>query len=111
MNQFKLVCLGLITIMSSGCQVISPLFVDYNGVRMDVAKWINNHQLLSIQQKGSLVQLSKAQQKLYQIENKSEEQRIQIIKENMIDTKPYIIPYLSQIGLMSILFDLMFVDR
>ena len=51
---------------------------------MDVAKWINNHQLLSIQQKGSLVQLSKAQQKLYQIQNKSEEQRIQIIKENMI---------------------------
>ena len=84
MNQFKLVCLGLITIMSSGCQVISPFFVDYNGVRMDVAKWINNHQLLSMQQKGSLVQLSKAQQKLYQIENKSEEQRIQIIKENMI---------------------------
>jgi hypothetical protein len=70
--------------MSSGCQVISPLFVDYNGVRMDVAKWINNHQLLSMQQKRSLVQLSKAQQKLYQIENKSEEQRIQIIKENMI---------------------------
>ena len=70
--------------MSSGCQVISPFFVDYNGVRMDVAKWINNHQLLSMQQKRSLVQLSKAQQKLYQIENKSEEQRIQIIKENMI---------------------------
>ena len=84
MNQFKLVCLGLITIISSGCQVISPLFVDYNGVRMDVAKWINNHQLLSMQQKRSLVQLSKAQQKLYQIENKSEEQKIQIIKENMI---------------------------
>ncbi len=84
MNQFKLVCLGLITIISSGCQVISPLFVDYNGVRMDVAKWINNHQLLSMQQKRSLVQLSKAQQKLYQIENKQEQQRIQIIKENII---------------------------
>ena len=91
MNQFKLVCLGLITIMSSGCQVISPLFIDYNGVRMDVAKWINNHQLLSMQQKRSLVQLSKAQQKLYQIQNKSEEQRIQIIKENMKsnETKDY----------------------
>ena len=84
MNQFKLVCLGLITIISSGCQVLSPLFVDYNGVRMDVAKWINNHQLLSMQQKRSLVQLSKAQQKLYQIENKQEQQRIQIIKENII---------------------------
>ena len=85
MNQFKLVCLSLITIMSSGCQVISPLFVDYNGVRMDVAKWINNQQLLSMQQKRSLVQLSKAQQKLYKIENKQEEeQRVQIIKENII---------------------------
>ena len=51
---------------------------------MDVAKWINNHQLLSMQQKRSLVQLSKAQQKLYQIKNKQEQQRIQIIKENII---------------------------
>lgn len=84
MKQFKLVCLGLSNIISSGCQIISPIFVDYYDVRMDVAAWINNHQLLSMRQKHFLVQLTKAQQKLYKIETKQEEQRTQIITENMI---------------------------
>lgn len=93
MNQFKLICLSLITMISSGCQVISPIFVDYNGVRMDVAKWINHHPFLSMQQKRSLVELSKAQQKLSQIKNKQEEQRTQIIEENIIAmhcARPYL---------------------
>ena len=68
MNSFKLITLGLIISISAGCQVVSPLFVDYNGVRRDVAKWINHQQLLSMQQKRSLVQLSKAQQQLYYID-------------------------------------------
>ena len=42
MNQFKLICISLVAIVSTSCQVISPLFVNYNGVRMDVARWINN---------------------------------------------------------------------
>lgn len=93
MNQFKLICLSLITMISSGCQVISSIFVDYNGVRMDVAKWINHHPFLSMQQKRSLVELSKAQQKLSQIKNKQEEQRTQIIEENIIAmhcARPYL---------------------
>lgn len=84
MKPFKLICIGLITIISSSCQVISPLFVDYYDVRMDVAEWINHQQLLSMKQKHFLVQLSKAQQKLYKVETKQEGQRVQIIKENMI---------------------------
>ena len=71
MNSFKLITLGLIISISTGCQVVSPLFVDYNGVRRDVAKWINHQQLLSMQQKRSLVQLSKAQQQLYYIDKPS----------------------------------------
>lgn len=51
MNSFKLITLGLIISISAGCQVVSPVFVDYNGVRRDVAKWINHQQLLSMQQK------------------------------------------------------------
>ena len=66
------------------CQVISPIFVDYNGVRMDVAKWINNHQLLSMQQKRSMAQLSKAQQKLVRIDSISNDQKLSISKENSI---------------------------
>ncbi|SPL71994.1 hypothetical protein [Acinetobacter stercoris] len=42
--------------------MISPTFVDYNGVRMNVAKWINQQQMLGMQQKRRLVQLSKVQQ-------------------------------------------------
>ena len=62
--KFKLLILLSSFSLLTACQVVSPIFVDYNGVRMDVAKWINNHQLLTMQQKRSLAQLSKAQQKL-----------------------------------------------
>ncbi|MFD1439192.1 hypothetical protein [Acinetobacter terrae] len=84
MNQFKLICISLVAIVGTGCQVISPLFVNYNGVRMDVARWINNQQLLSMQQKRSLAQLSKAQQKLYRIEQIPEDQKLAIAKQNQI---------------------------
>lgn len=84
MNHFKLIAINLIAVLSTGCQLISPLFVDYNGVRGDVASWINNQQLLSMQQKRSLVQLSKAQQKLYQIEQIPEDQKLAIAKQNQI---------------------------
>ena len=70
--------------MLGACQLISPIFVDYNGVRMDVAKWINNHQLLSMQQKRSMAQLSKAQQKLVRIDTIPDDQKLSISKENSI---------------------------
>ncbi|WP_165493510.1 hypothetical protein [Acinetobacter terrestris] len=84
MNPFKLTAISLVAILITGCQVISPLFVDYNGVRMDVARWINNQQLLSMQQKRSLAQLSKAQQKLYRIEQIPENQKLAVAKQNQI---------------------------
>ena len=81
-QQFKLLVLLLFIGNSTACQLISPIFVDYNGVRMDVAKWINHQPLLSIQQKRSLVQLSKAQQKLYPIKNIPEDQKLKSAQEN-----------------------------
>ena len=84
MNPFKLTAISLVAILITGCQMISPLFVDYNGVRMDVARWINNQQLLSMQQKRSLAQLSKAQQKLYRIEQIPENQKLAVAKQNQI---------------------------
>ena len=84
MNSFKLITLGLIISISAGCQVVSPLFVDYNGVRRDVAKWINHQQLLSMQQKRSLVQLSKAQQQLYYIDRIPVEQKLALATQNQI---------------------------
>ncbi|RZG82113.1 hypothetical protein EXE10_12360 [Acinetobacter sp. WCHAc060033] len=82
--KIKSLVLILSLTLLTACQTISPIFVDYNGVRMDVAKWINQHQLLSMQQKRSMVQLSKAQQQLQRIDNISETQKLTIAKDNSI---------------------------
>ena len=68
----------------TACQLISPIFVDYNGVRRDVAEWINQQPMLSMQQKRSLAQLSKAQQKLVHIDQIPENKKFEIAKENSI---------------------------
>ncbi len=73
---------GLIISSLSACQIMSPIFVDYNGVRMDVAKWINTQTFLSMQQKRSLAQLSKAQQQLYHINQISDEKKLEIAQQN-----------------------------
>ena len=80
----KLLTIILIPTLLNACQLISPLFVEYNGVRMDVAKWINHQQLLSMQQKRSLAQLSRAQQKLVKIDEIPNTKKIDISKENAI---------------------------
>ncbi|RZG45968.1 hypothetical protein [Acinetobacter wuhouensis] len=82
--KIKSLVLILSLTLLTACQTISPIFVDYNGVRMDVAKWINQHQLLSMQQKRSMVQLSNAQQQLQRIDNISETQKLAIAKDNSI---------------------------
>lgn len=80
----KTLALPFVFIALSACQLISPIFVEYNGVRRDVADWINQQNLLSMQQKRSLVQLSKAQQKLVNIDRISNESKLSIAKENSI---------------------------
>ncbi|AXQ23070.1 hypothetical protein BEN71_13725 [Acinetobacter wuhouensis] len=82
--KIKSLVLILSLTLLTACQTISPIFVDYNGVRMDVAKWINQHQLLNMQQKRSMVQLSKAQQQLQRINNIPETQKLEIAKDNSI---------------------------
>ena len=68
----------------SACQVISPIFVNYNGVRMDVAKWINHQPFMTMQQKRSLVELSKAQQKLKRFPEYDHAKQLEITKQNQI---------------------------
>ncbi|WP_213687009.1 hypothetical protein [Acinetobacter sp. WY4] len=68
----------------SACQTISPIFVDYNGVRRDVAQWINQQQLMSMQQKRSLAQLSRAQQKIERYPEYEQTQRLAVTGENQI---------------------------
>lgn len=81
MNKILLASLAL---GLSGCQLASPIFVDYYGVRRDAAKWINSQSLLSMQQKRSLAQLSKAQQQLYNYSSKDSAAQLAIAKENQI---------------------------
>lgn len=80
----SILCSLLLGFGLSGCQLISPIFVDYNGVRMDVAKWINKQTLLSMQQKRSLVQLSKAQQKIQNFSALDQAKSFAVAKENAI---------------------------
>ncbi|ENW30498.1 hypothetical protein [Acinetobacter lwoffii] len=68
----------------SACQIISPIFIDYNGVRRDVAQWINQQQLMSMQQKRSLAQLSRAQQKIGRYPEYDQTQRLAVTRENQI---------------------------
>lgn len=79
----KTILLSLVLSLG-GCQLVSPIFVDYNGVRMDAAKWINSQSLLSMQQKRSLTQLSKAQQQLHHYSDQDSPTRLAIAKQNQI---------------------------
>lgn len=51
---------------------------------MDVAKWINQQTLMSMQQKRTLAQLSRAQQKLVRIDQISDDQKLEITQQNAI---------------------------
>lgn len=78
-----LLTISLLTTLTA-CQLVSPIFVEYNGVRMDVAKWINQQTLMTMQQKRTLAQLSRAQQKLVKIDQITEHDKVAISKENAI---------------------------
>ena len=54
------ICLILLT----GCQFISPIVTNYNGVRMDVAHYINHSWRFSLKERDVLVDYAKAQQQL-----------------------------------------------
>lgn len=82
--KYSIILSLLVGLSLSGCQLISPIFVDYNGVRMDVAKWINTQTLQSMQQKRSLAQLSKAQQKIKNFPPADDTTRFAIAKENAV---------------------------
>lgn len=84
MYKIKILILLISLSSLSACQIISPIFVDYNGVRRDVAQWINQQQLMSMQQKRSLAQLSRAQQKIERYPEYDQSQRLAVTRENQI---------------------------
>ncbi|AUC05701.1 hypothetical protein BVG18_01535 [Acinetobacter lwoffii] len=84
MYKIKILILLISLSSLSACQIISPIFVDYNGVRRDVAQWINQQQVMSMQQKRSLTQLSRAQQKIGRYPEYEQPQRLAVTRENQI---------------------------
>ena len=84
MNKINLLILAMSLSSLSSCQFISPIFVDYNGVRRDVAQWINQQQFMSMQQKRALAQLSRAQQKIKRYPEYDQTQRLAVTQENQI---------------------------
>ena len=78
-----LLTISLLTTLTA-CQLVSPIFVEYNGVRMDVAQWINQQPLMTMQQKRTLAQLSRAQQKLVKIDQITEHDKVAISTQNAI---------------------------
>ena len=47
-----------------GCQLISPILTNYNGVRMDVAHYINQSWYFGLKEREILVEYAKAQQQV-----------------------------------------------
>ena len=80
----KLLTITTLLFSLIACQVVGPIFVDYNGVRRDVAEWINTQTLMSMQQKRSLAQLSRAQQRLVRIDTLNNEKKLEISRQNSI---------------------------
>ncbi len=60
----KLLMLCSCLVLCSGCQLISPIINNYNGVRMDVAHEINHAWHLSFKQRQILIEYAKQQQKI-----------------------------------------------
>ncbi|WP_298144242.1 hypothetical protein [uncultured Acinetobacter sp.] len=55
---------SLILMALPACQLISPIVTDYNGVRMDVAHYINHSWRFSLKERDTLVAYAKQQQKI-----------------------------------------------
>ena len=64
MKLWKKLTICTVVSLLGACSLISPLVVDYNGVRRDVATAINQNTLLSISSRHVLVAYAKEQQKI-----------------------------------------------
>ncbi len=79
--QLKIWISSLLVATLSGCQLVAPLMVDYNGVRRDVAEFINGHLWFTIPQKRILVEYAKGQQKILTADRLSPEAQQALAQE------------------------------
>ena len=79
-------CLSIIALSFSvsACQLISPLITNYNGVRMDVAHYINHNRSFSLKERAILVEYAKAQQQITAWQRLSPEQQMTLAEQRWI---------------------------
>ena len=86
MKLWKKLTICTVVSLLGACSLISPLVVDYNGVRRDVATAINQNTLLSISSRHVLVAYAKEQQKILSSQYQSEDQQNRLAQDRAIGT-------------------------
>ena len=86
MKAWKILTIYMAVSLLGACSLISPLVVDYNGVRRDVATSINQNPLLSISNRQVLVAYAKEQQKILSSQYQSEDKQKLLAQERAIGT-------------------------
>ncbi|MFV5453217.1 hypothetical protein [Acinetobacter towneri] len=80
----KSIILSSLVVGLSSCALVSPIFVDYNGVRRDVAQFINSKMSYSIADRRVLVAYAKGQQKILTADRLSPEAQQQLAYERAV---------------------------
>lgn len=84
MMKTKVFACSALLLSLSACQLISPLVIDYNGVRRDVATYINNSMFFSIADRKVLVEYAKQQQKVLNFDKLTAEQQKQLAYDRAV---------------------------
>lgn len=82
--KMKILVSSALLLSLSACQLISPLVIDYNGVRRDVATYINNSLFFSIADRKILVEYAKEQQKVLNFDQLNRDQQKQLAHDRAI---------------------------
>ncbi|MFC6052463.1 hypothetical protein ACFPT0_06310 [Acinetobacter portensis] len=86
MKLYQISSISIAILSLTACSIISPLVVNYNGVRRDVATAINQNSLLTISSRQVLVAYAKEQQKILSSQYQSNDQQQLLAKERAIGT-------------------------
>ena len=82
--RFKWLAVAGLALSLGACQVVGPILVDYNGVRRDVAQYINSKMSYSFADKHVLVAYAKGQQKILTADRLSPEAQQQLAYERAV---------------------------
>ena len=82
--RFKWLAVAGLALSLGACQVVGPILVDYNGVRRDVAQYINSKMSYSFADKRVLVAYAKGQQKILTADRLSPEAQQQLAYERAV---------------------------